>query len=86
MRNRPLKGSLSSRIKKVALATENAPTSTAATLVAFSRERIPKPQNSNIAQETTTPSSGHDTGRVRFNVVGIRLAIRQPEDLHPWRR
>jgi hypothetical protein len=27
-----------------------------------------------------------ELGRVRFNVVGIRLAIRQPEDLHPWRR
>ncbi len=43
---------------------------------------------------STSPGAGGPVGfrlrggrrRVRFNVVGIRLAIRQPEDLHPWRR
>jgi hypothetical protein len=42
------------------LATANAPNASAPTIVAFRRERTPKPKNKSIAQETTTPISGQE--------------------------
>ena len=71
MRNRPRKGSLSSRIRRIALATANAPTGTATTLVALRRESIPN-------QETTISSSGRDTGLANCSDINNRVCSMIP--------
>src|SRR5271169_3245653 len=75
---KPLNGELSSRIRKTALPTANAPTAVAATLVALRRESTPKPQNSSIAQETTITSSGHETGLASCSDISNRVCCIAP--------
>jgi hypothetical protein len=62
MRNNPVYGWLSSSIRKIALATANEPRARAAELVRLRPESTPNPEKSNIAQDTTITSSGHESG------------------------
>jgi hypothetical protein len=58
----PRVGWLTSNIRKIALATANEPRARAAALIGLRPESTPKPQNSNIAQDTTIISSRHESG------------------------
>ena len=67
------------QIRKIALATANEPRPSAAALVPLRPESTPKPQNSNIAQDTTMTSSGHEIGLASCSDVSRRVCWKAEE-------
>ena len=61
MRNTPLNGWLSSRMRNNALPTAKAPKASAVSVVALRRERSPYPQKRISAHDTTITTSGQDS-------------------------
>src|SRR3984957_10124108 len=78
-RKRPENGWLSSRIKKIALATANEPKASAPMLVGLRPEVTPKPKNRSIAQDTTMTISGQEIGLANCNDMRSRVCWKAAE-------
>jgi len=57
---RPRQGSLNSRIRKIAPATESAPTNSATVTVVLKRAKRPKPRNNTEIQKISTVRNGQE--------------------------
>src|SRR5271155_2981547 len=78
-RKSPENGWLSSRIKKIALATANEPKASAPRLVGLRPEMTPKPKNSSIAHDTTMMISGQEIGLANCSDMGSRVCWKAAE-------
>src|SRR5271167_1723171 len=78
-RKSPENGWLSSRIKKIALATANEPKASAPTLVGLRPEITPKPKNSSVAQDATMTISGQEIEPANCSDMRSRVCWKDAE-------
>ena len=78
-RKRPENGWLSSRIKKIALATANEPKASAPRLVGLRPDVTPKPKNRSIAQDTTMTINGQEIGLANCSDMRSRVCWKAAE-------